>query len=139
MGEEREREGAIEINDIKWMFCGLRTLHRCGWEREGKWGGRVWQTKTHVNWLFNPHNSWRAKAIDRERERNLFHFFGNFSLTHDWMRNFFYSSLVTQIKIFLGDCDINLIWQWSVILRAYTWSKTNETFGILIALQCSPT
>lgn len=69
MGREREREGAIEINDIKWMFCGLRTLHRCGWEREGKWGGRVWQTKTHVNWLFNPHNSWRAKAIEREGEK----------------------------------------------------------------------
>lgn len=86
MGREREREGAIEINDIKWMFCGLRTLHRCGWEREGKWGGRVWQTKTHVNWLFNPHNSWRAKAIEREREREIYFIFSaiSASLTIEW-------------------------------------------------------
>lgn len=56
---------------------------------EGKWGGRVWQTKTHVNWLFNPHNSWRAKAMDGEREI-YFVFFGNFSLTHDWMRIFLF-------------------------------------------------
>lgn len=56
-----------ERNDIKWMFVVCAEQNE--WKREENGGEGIWQTKTHVNWLFNPHNSWRAKAIEREGEK----------------------------------------------------------------------
>jgi hypothetical protein len=47
--KEKIQRGAIEINDIKWMFCGLRTVHSAGpKERSGKWGREEYDKRKHM-------------------------------------------------------------------------------------------